>query len=197
MTASTFGLTRLSAGSSVLMKEFTIYGEQDSALARAEVAIGLDRLWDARSAVVAKIIHQEVPERTGQRAWAYAQEPFGLCDGLGCWRGLAPQPLRDGGRRELQVPSQLATGHTSVVQRLPQGFAKGFPLLGCGHWSDAPLSVLTRQACPMRQTPVEGVAHQLTTDSHQATVNSVAAVLAHYRDFTPNEGAPTWLGRDR
>jgi hypothetical protein len=190
LTASTFGLTRLSAGSTVLMNEFTIYGEYDSALARAEVAIGPDRISDARGTIVAQLLDQEVSERTRERTRTSAQGSFGPCDSLGCWRGLAAQPLRDGGRRELHVTRQVASRHTSVLQRLPQGFAKGFPLLGCGHWSNAPLSVLTgQQACPIRQRPVEGVALQLTPDSYQATVVSVAGVLAHHRDSTPNEGA--------
>ena len=198
MTALTFGLTRLSAGWSVLVNEFTVNGEQHSALAWAEVAIGVDRLSDARSAVIAQFVQQEVPQRARQRTWTHAQGSLGPGNSLGCRRGLTPQPLRDGGRRELQVPSQLATGHASVIQRLPQRFTKGLPLLGCSHWPDAPLSVVAwQQACPIRQRPVDPVASRLTTDSYQATVVSVAAVLAHCRDFAPHEGAPIWLGRDR
>jgi hypothetical protein len=73
LATSTRGLTRLSAGCSVLPNEFTVDGEQDRALLWAKVLIGVDGLSDGRGAVVAQLVHQDVPERTGQRAWTYAQ----------------------------------------------------------------------------------------------------------------------------
>ncbi|SRR6266498_610111 len=176
LATSTLGLTRPPPGCAISPDEFMVDGEQECAFLWAKVRIGVDGLSNGRSAVITQFIDHDVSERTRQCAWTYAQAPLRLCDCLGWWCGLASQPLRYRCRRETQLPSQGAAGHTSVFERLPQRFTKRFPLLGCSHSPDAPSSVSTwQQACPIRQRLVDTVACQLTPDSYQATFVRVAA----------------------